>query len=468
MGFKILYSLVILLFVSASMSACNSRPISESSIQLNSSVSEEVVLGAGSFGFTYSVGEYGLFYHKNNKLQYYDLEAKESYVLCSKANCSHSDASCGAWYKNMDDATGLAMYGENVYVIKLNPDSNTYDLLSMDPTGSNQKVIYSLDVGEYKPGSWVANDIGDVYYAGGMAWFSAQYQYIGEVTEESNEFDYFESTIALGVNLQDGTTIMLNELPEDKVMYESEDNARYEFELVSKDYVLVSKNWNTTEQLSQKAFYEAYEQGEFEEFGNAADPQYEYLMWYQDHKESMFLYLLYDVQNGEWTEFESGKHKADYDEDGHVSGYHLPYIFLGTYDGKLIYQILDYEDPDIPVYLLDVKTNEREQILDIKNGGTLVTANSGNVISSVMDDEKILYCLFTENEKADIFYYNLRTKEHVELFQDDRRITFRMIGETADKYIGIIYSPVSYNPTVYMIDKEDYYNGDLKAAEKLF
>ncbi|MPW24523.1 hypothetical protein GC105_01785 [Alkalibaculum sp. M08DMB] len=463
MGFKTLYSIVVLLFISTAISACNSRPISESSIHLNASVSEELVFGAGSFGFTYSVSEYGLFYHKNNKLQYYDLEAKESYVLCSKANCSHSDASCGAWYKNMDDATGLAMYGENVYVIKLNPDSNTYDLLSMDPTGSNQKVIYSLDVGEYKPGSWVANDIGDVYYAGGMAWFSAQYQYIGEVTEESNEFDYFESTIALGVNLQDVTTIMLNELPEDKVMYESEDNARYEFELVSKNYIMVSKNWNGIEQLSQKDFYEAYEQGEFEEFGNATDPQYEYFMWYQDHREPMFSYLLYDVKTGEWKEFDSGKYELNFDDDGHVGGVYSKYIFSGIYDGKLIYKIPDYEQEDVSVYLLDVKTNEREQILDIKNGGTLGTGYSG-----IFDDEKILYCLFTENEKADIFYYNIRTKEHVELFQDDRRITFRMIGETADKYIGIIYSPVSYNPTVYMIDKEDYYNGDLKAAEKLF
>ena len=49
---------------------------------------------------------------------------------------------------------GLAMYGEKVYVIKLNSNSNKYELY-MDPTGNNQKVIYSLEIGDYRaaPGS---------------------------------------------------------------------------------------------------------------------------------------------------------------------------------------------------------------------------------------------------------------------------------------------------------------------------
>ena len=60
-----------------------------------------------------------------------------------------------------------------------------------------------------------------------------------------------------------------------------------------------------------------------------------------------------------------------------------------------------------------------------------------------------------------------KQKEHVALFQDDRRITFRLIGETSTKLVGIIYNPLTYNPTVYSIDKEDYYHGNLNAAEKL-
>ncbi len=132
----------------------------------------------------------------------------------------------------------------------------------------------------------------------------------------------------------------------------------------------------------------------------------------------------------------------------------------------MIYTVPDYEKNN-SLYALDLKNNEREQILEIENGGTLVTAKLGGVISSIIDSNKILYCLYTEQEKADILYYDLQTKEHVALFQDDRRITFRLIGETSTKLIGIIYNPITYNPTVYSIDKEDYYQGNLNAAEKL-
>ncbi len=180
----------------------------------------------------------------------------------------------------------------------------------------------------------------------------------------------------------------------------------------------------------------------------------------------MYLYLIYDLRTGEVTEFERGKYKLNYDEDGHVGGVLPKYIFTGTYDGKLIYTVSDYEKNN-SLYTLDVKNNEREQLLAIENGGTLVTAMLGGVISSIIDGNKILYCLYTEQEKADILYYDLQTKEHVALFQDDRRITFRLIGETSTKLIGIIYNPITYNPTVYSIDKEDYYQGNLNAAEKL-
>ncbi|MGI6659064.1 MAG: hypothetical protein ACOX4N_06640 [Dethiobacteraceae bacterium] len=451
--------IILLMIIATTISACGQpRPISESSLDLNISFSDDVVFGAGSFGFTYSVCEHGLFYHKDNKLQYYDFAAKEKYILCDKANCSHANASCSAWYENVHDATGLAMYGEKVYVIKLNSNSNKYELLSMDPTGNNQKVIYSLEIGDYRAGSWVLDSIRYVYYAGGMAWLSADYQYIGEPAEESSDFSDSAHTLIIGINLQDGTSITLNELSEAK--------AAYQLELVAKDYIVLRKDWQALEQLSQKAFAEAYEQGEFAEFSSAADPYYEYQVWYQDHSEPMYLYLIYDLRTGEVTEFERGKYKLNYDEDGHVGGVLPKYIFTGTYDGKLIYTVSDYEKNN-SLYTLDVKNNEREQLLAIENGGTLVTAMLGGVISSIIDGNKILYCLYTEQEKADILYYDLQTKEHVALFQDDRRITFRLIGETSTKLIGIIYNPITYNPTVYSIDKEDYYQGNLNAAEKL-
>lgn len=453
---KVLCGVISLTIISAViLNLFKSGPISESSILLNSSGYDDLVLGADEMGQVYSICEHGIFYQKNNLMRYYDFEANKSYVLCDKPNCNHLNKSCGAWYENMLAATGLALYGENLYVVKCNSEYNTYEIISMDMTGGSQKVVYSLDIGDMKPGEWVMGlgAIRRVYYAGGMAWFSAQYQYVGEAGE-SGEF-YSERII--GVNLRDGKAVMLNEL--------SRDNAEYHIQLVSEDYVLIRKDWSALEQLSQRAFNEALLQGEYAEFSNAVDPYYEYQLWYLENRDIMFSYLIYDVNSGEMSEFDSGKFKVTYDENGHVGGILPKYTFKGIYDGKLIYGIPDYEGYS-PVYIFDIKSNESEQILDIENGGTLLTAMSGDVMSSVTHDGKILYCLYTENETAKIYYYDLKTKEHVELFEDKRNITFRMIGETSDKYIGMIYGD-SGPGSAYMIDKEDYISGNLKAAVKL-
>jgi len=451
---KVLCGVIALIIISAAiLTLFKSGPISESSILLNSSGYDDLVFGADEMGQVYSICEHGIFYQKNSLMRYYDFEANKSYVLCDKPNCKHSDSSCGAWYGNMLDATGLALYGENLYVVKRNSERNTYELISMDMTGGSQKIVYSLDIGDMEPGAWVLSTIRRVYYAGGMAWFSVQYQYVGEAGE-SGEF-YSERII--GVNLRDGKAVTLNEL--------SRDNAEYTIELVSKDYILICKDWSALEKLSQRAFNEALLQGEYAEFSNAADPYYEYQLWYLKNRDLMFSCLIYDVNSGEMSEFDSGKVKITYDENGLVSGSLPKYTFKGMYDGKIIYGIPDYEGYS-PVYIYDVKKNGSEHILDIENGGTLITAMSGDVMSSVTHDEKILYCLYTENETAKIYYYDLKTKEHVELFEDKRNITFRMIGETSDKYIGMIYGD-SGPGSAYMIDKEDYISGNLKAAVKL-
>ena len=74
--------IILLMIIATTISSCGQpRSISESSLDMNTSFSDDVVFGAGSSGFTYSVCEQGLFYHKDNKLQYYDFAAKEKYTL---------------------------------------------------------------------------------------------------------------------------------------------------------------------------------------------------------------------------------------------------------------------------------------------------------------------------------------------------------------------------------------------------
>lgn len=456
-----------LLFISLTIPACGPRSISESSFGINSSAFQGVVFGAGALGQTYSVSEHGIFFLKNNKMQYFDLKAEESYVLCNQANCKHSDSGCNAWYENTLDATGLAMYGEKVYVLKLNSERNEYELIGMDITGTHQEIIHSLDIGNCKPDSWVLVNIGNVYYAGNVAWFTAQYQYLEQPSKIGVAMDHLECTILYGIDLKNGSIRKLNDLPQNKSMFESKQNPRYKFEFISEGYLMISKNWNALERLSPEGFHDLFEQGEFTEFSNSVDPYYEYLVWYQDNRELMFSYLLYNVSTGERVVFDHGKHQPEYGEDGHVAGYNPKYNFIGTYAEKLIYLIPDYEK-NSAVYLFDASKNENEHILDIENGGALVTAGWGDVNRCIIDNEKILYCLYKEDEKAEIFYYDIAAKETVRLFRDEKNITFRMIGETSDKYIGIMYRGIFLEPKIYMIEKEDYYNGNLKEAEKLF
>ena len=432
----------------------SSKGMSRPSIEMNQT-EDGLVFGASAIGGTFSICEYGLFFLDDGKMQYYDFKAKNAYILCDKANCRHSDEACGAWYDNSSvrNAVGLALYLGKVYIVKLNQRLNSYEILCMEPSGTGQKVIYSLNIGDATKGSWIVSDIANVYYAGGMAWMSVNYVYINDV----DEADFFTTQCIIGINLSTGDVVKLGE--------PSKEDINYEIEFITPEYLVYIRKWNRVARLSHEKFNSAMIGGEFPDFKDSSDPYYEYWLWYEEHKGLSYEYNIYEVSSGEISEFDNGEYSRNYNEYGSFVGVLPKYYFSGLVGSQLVYGIPDYENENVMMYTFDIETGDTKEIIHIKNGGTLGVAEAGNISVGVTRDHKIVCCEYTENETAQIFYYDLASGERKDLFMDDRRITFRMIGETSDMYIGKIESDFGSN--VYSISKDAYERGDLKAAIRL-
>ena len=121
------------------------------------------------------------------------------------------------------------------------------------------------------------------------------------------------------------------------------------------------------------------------------------------------------------------------------------------------------------VFIYDPKSSKSESVPETERGALLINEESGfGFFNSILDTEKLLYCIYKDGGRADICTCNIRTKEHIKLFEDDERITFRIIGEINDKYIGHKVNFRSETQTLSLISKEDCLKGNLGASEKLF
>lgn len=119
-------------------------------------------------------------------------------------------------------------------------------------------------------------------------------------------------------------------------------------------------------------------------------------------------------------------------------------------------------------FLWDIENKKQEEILRIEEGG-LIATESGSILSVLYDSSKFLYCLYTEDERAKILEYDISERESRKLFEDERNISFRIVKEAQDVFIGKIYSftgkEMKHN--IYVISKEDYYKGNIKDAKRL-
>ena len=113
-------------------------------------------------------------------LMFNDWQTNATYPLCAKANCTHSDAGCNAWFDNAAGTpSGLHSDGDRLYYFTTNYPAACY---VQDFDGENRREVFSFE--------------GDIYpqfvYEGDSVYFVANgYQMNAEPDETG-------STVAVG------------------------------------------------------------------------------------------------------------------------------------------------------------------------------------------------------------------------------------------------------------------------------
>jgi hypothetical protein len=447
-----------LLLLSQPLFACNGEVAP--TLQPNRISSHSLIVGADEKASSYCVTEQGILYMRYQKMQYYSFEANASIVLCNKPNCLHASDACSAWYRSLPDggfgATGLALYGDYLYVVKAFDSKNTFDLLKLDLSGIAQEVVYSIKVGNYTPDSWKLSYIDSVYYIDDTAWITAFYQYTRVVELDGREsIDRSVSFQAImGVSLQDGSCVYLNEFIELKQMGYA---PKYRILQASNGYIVFEKTWNSLELLNESRFNEALQRGEYQQFRFADHPYYEYSTWHYNTNRIMFEISVYSTVKNSFEVFDGGECEHHFESTGETAGYYTTYLFSGLCDDLFIYEKPDRLSGKSSINTYNPSTGERLHLFDIDNGTLRGFAPSWSMWSSVVD-RGVLYQRVLENNKAAIYLYSLDTGSSTKLHDDYLYVTFRLRGESENYFIGEPFNDHNisgYNP-LYRIDKQDY------------
>ena len=225
-----------LLFISmvCFLSACK-KNMGETTIIGNTEDNGRAVYGATQFAGIaddYQVCESGVVYLSMNQAQYYDFVAKQKYILCNRPNCSHITSSCPAYAKDDNALTGVAYFQNKIYMVRRNDEIMQYELLQLDLTSDEQKVIAVLEIGSYEEDEWVIQHIDNVMYAGTYAWMEVTFGYVSVSETGYGKVDT-QKVVLTGIDLTTGNIIELN-----KVTDNIED---MELEIISADYVVFTK-----------------------------------------------------------------------------------------------------------------------------------------------------------------------------------------------------------------------------------
>ena len=461
--------LVTSLLLGLTLAGCKTPSISKSGLQAVELEDHQMLIGSESFGGVltdYCVTESGIFALKNGLMRYYEFSSKQNYVLCGRANCSHKDISCPAYYYELptNNAVGLAMVGDALYVVKRNEEKNAYELLQTNLYGEQQKVVYSLDIGDVQPGNWVVQEVIHVYYARDMAWLEVNYSYV----ETDLSYGSYSQNGVIGIRLSDGKELYRSELELNQ--------GNYSVVLLSADYAVLEKDWDTVPLVPQEEFYVAMEKGEYQEFRDSVNPYADYYdVWSSEMQQPMYEFILYNVASGQTSAADSGTIRMYYNDNGEVNGGGTGRFYMGqTCDGYVLYFEFGADfslnhGGSVDVYRWNPKTDGVENILHIPKGNVKVlNAQNPLFICMTRDGAGFYYYLTSESEEGDLYtfyHYTLETGESTKLFQTDLENEFNTQGETADSFFGKISSRP--DNSFYQISKEDYEKGNYAAAEKL-
>ena len=425
MSRKVISVLLTLMILTALLSGCGKHSLADA----NSLTSAESAADAQATSFVHGasslsyicVAEEGVFYidgtGSGHFLCYYDYDADAHFVLCNAPECSHMNEECPAFFPNTISITGFAYYDGALYLLQKGPEDTVYQLIQMSVNCENKTVLADVAAGE----DWSADSITDVYYCGGYAWIHAAFMRYDDAAE-----DWVTGQKLLAIRLSDGELISLTDMytPSDYVAFEAISESMVAWRISSYD----------TPMLSSDAFYAQY----------GAESDYEeYLAQYYETTERIDNWWFLSIEDMEPAQmpFPGDLISAIY-QDQCVGS-----IWEGNGETKILY---------------DPKTGEAKELFSIQNGGSLARYQ-GEISNTLYEGEQLLFMEEQGDGSAQVSIYSLADGSTTPLFQDDRSITFRIIGETKDRLIGTIGT----NPDRVWIWKEDYLAGDWSDAIRI-
>ena len=171
-----------------------------------------------------------------------------------------------------------------------------------------------------------------------------------------------------------------------------------------------------------------------------------------------------------------------YNADGTLNGTMPKYSFYGSYEGDFLFSEMDWDSFIRDMYhydtifqVWDPKTNQKEVLCTLENGGPM-SVNDSDMSDNVFDGDQILIMEYQGTGDSvgemdvEICLLHLSDGSMEMLFEDTSQVEFPISGWTSDSFIGTTQrSEDLYSPTdVYVIQKEDYYQGKTDRAEYLF
>ncbi len=244
-------------------------------------------------------------------------------------------------------------------------------------------------------------------------------------------------------------------------------------EAVTENYLIFSQQCHEIPLLTADEFAVECEKGTFGTlFGDSEDPYYEYYRkWYPYNNNQTERYLLYTINTGETSLLEEVPTQFQTNPEDDVWGTYPHYIFVGEYDGKLLCDEPIRENDDNHVFLWDMDTNTKSDVIYLENGGIMYYGQN-TYDNSVVDGSSFFYIKNTSEHSADAFLFNLDTRQSSDKITELGDDNLHLIAETSDMFICRTQVTIAQFTgtnlyTMYKISKEDYYNGDLDKAVKL-
>ena len=453
---------VLLLALALLLTGCGAGSVT---LDLSGVKTDPERLVAGSFSdVDVSLGDVGLFYPLDNTLRYYDLEKREEYILCPRANCMHNSSDCIAYFASNlvgESAKGVAQIDQYIYCFYFgisledyaNNSPKAVQLLRIDPNKGTREAVASFPCamivadGETDE-QFYANGVSEISYCNGWAWCYLDMRQSYGLDEQ---LDYSQLT---GINLETGEVVALN----------GYDDLYYNFMMITADNVYY-RTIRETPQLTEAEWYDRFgdEPGTID--GNSFDSWFDYWCWHVNHTTKEYCYYAYNIASGETTLL-TRCGTVLVSEIGRGEWQSPPWYLEGVYDGRVLLKELVPDEAGAYAYyshtafsLLDPVTGEMERVEALDNTYSYSVYTMGN---NILSDGSYYYCKRTSADTIDVWLYNFSTGENRFLFTDNANWTFMIYGEYNAGYFGK-HREHQYLEGYYWISKEDFLAGNLDA-----